>query len=168
VVARYKINSDIDAFASASRGRRPDTLLISFVGGRYVPVELKEEIVWNYEVGLKGTLLQNRLNWSASVFHYDYANFQSTAVNPTPPPLTTTVDAGNATGEGFEFSFQGVLNPFVTAFGTFGYTDATFDDINDRGQRQQLAGNTFRLTSRRTYALGATFSHSLGSLVVFS
>ena len=40
----------------------------------------------------------------------------------------------------------------------------TFDDINDRGQRQQLAGNTFRLTSRRTYALGATFSHSLGSL----
>ena len=164
VVARYKINSDINAFASASRGRRPDTLLISFVGGRYVPVELKEEIVWNYEVGLKGTLLQNRLNWSASVFHYDYANFQSTAVNPTPPPLTTTVDAGNATGEGFEFSFQGVLNPFVTAFGTFGYTDATFDDINDRGQRQQLAGNTFRLTSRRTYALGATFSHSLGSL----
>ena len=161
-VARYKISSDISAFASASRGRRPDTLLISFVGGRYVPVELKEEIVWNYEVGLKGTMLQNRLNWSAAVFKYDYANFQSTAVNPTPPPLTTTVDAGNATGEGFELTFQGVLNPAVTTFGTFGYTDATFDDVNDRGQRQQLAGNTFRLTSRRTYSLGATFSGSFG------
>jgi outer membrane receptor protein involved in Fe transport len=158
LVGRYKFSPGLSAFASAARGRRPDTLLISLVGGRYVPVELQEEIVWNYEVGLKGALLGRRVTWSASVFRYDYQNFQSTAVNPNPPPLTTTVDAGNATGKGFEATLQGALTPNLSPFATFGYTDATFDAVNDRGQRQQLAGNTFRLTSRRTYSLGATLS----------
>ena len=158
LVGRYKFSPGLSAFASAARGRRPDTLLISFVGGRYVPVELQEEIVWSYEVGLKGALLGRRVTWSASVFRYDYQNFQSTAVNPNPPPLTTTVDAGNATGKGFEATLQGALTPNLSPFATFGYTDATFDAVNDRGQRQQLAGNTFRLTSRRTYSLGATLS----------
>jgi outer membrane receptor protein involved in Fe transport len=162
LVARYKISDNISAFASAARGRRPDTLLISFVGGRYIPVELNEEIVWNYELGIKGSVLNNRFNWSASVYRYDYQNFQSTAVNPNPPPLTVTVDAGNATGEGFEFAFQSVLSRQFTAFASFGYTDATFDDVNDAGQRQQLAGNTFRLTSRQTSALGFTYTAAMG------
>ena len=89
------------------------------------------------------------------------------AVNPNPPPLTTTVDAGNATGEGFEATLQGTLTPNLSTFATFGYTDATFDDVNDRGQRQQLAGNTFRLTSRRTYSLGATLTVPLAGAGTF-
>ena len=161
LVTRYKITDNVSAFASAARGRRPDTLLISFVGGRYIPVELNEEIVWSYELGIKGSVLNNRFNWSASIYRYDYQNFQSSAVNPNPPPLTVTVDAGNATGEGFEFAFQSVLSRQFTAFASFGYTDATFDDVNDAGQRQQLAGNTFRLTSRQTSALGFTYTAAL-------
>jgi len=164
LAARYRISPTLSAFATASRGRRPDTLLINFVGGRYVPVELAEEIVWNYEAGLKGALGGGRINWNLSAFRYDYSNFQSTIVNPTPPPLTLTVDAGNATGQGAEAGVQGAVTDALSIFATYGYTDATFDATDDNGRRQQFAGFRFRLTSRHTFSVGGTLSLDVGSL----
>lgn len=158
LAGRYEISPQVSAYASVARGRRPAALVLDAT----VVTPLHEEIVWNHEIGLKGSAAGGRLTWSTAAFLYRYRNFQSVTSDPRTPGRFITVDAGNATGRGFEFSAQGAAGAHATFFGTYGYTDATFDATGDNGQPQRYAGNTLRLTARHTLALGATFSAPLG------
>ncbi|HEY0945782.1 MAG TPA: TonB-dependent receptor [Opitutaceae bacterium] len=154
MAARYEFAPELNLFASVARGRRPNSL--SFNQSTLAPVELDEEIVWNYETGLKGYLSGIRATYGVSAFYYDYSNFQTQAITST--GVTTATDAGAATGYGFELNFQSAVSDHVTLFAAYGYTNATFDDTDDDGQPQAYAGNTFRLTAKHTLALGATFT----------
>ncbi len=157
--ARYALNDLTSAYASVSRGRRPNAITLDATG---IPNYLKEEIVWNYEVGMKGISANRRLNWSASAFTYSYSNFQTTIADPNTPGRFIATDAGNATGTGFEAALQGALTDRISVFASYGYTDATFDDTGDNGEAQEFAGYSFRLTAKHTFALGATFTLPLG------
>jgi outer membrane receptor protein involved in Fe transport len=66
------------------------------------------------------------------------------------------VDAGNATGKGFEFGLQGRVAENFSAFANYAFTDATFDSTDSDGRRQAYAGYTFRLTPRHSFSLGGT------------
>jgi iron complex outermembrane receptor protein len=157
LVARYAFNPDLSAYASHSRGRRPQALVITSID-RY---RIGEESVVNAELGLKGRALGHRLLWSAALFEYRYRHFHTLIQDPASPTRFIAIDAGRATGRGGEFTLQGNLAAGVRVFATYGYTDATFDDTGDNGQPQQYAGSSLRLTSRHTAALGATFAREV-------
>lgn len=150
-VARYEFSKKFNAYAGIARGRRPESLLVDSTS----TATAREEVVWNYEAGIKGTLAGRRVQYQASAFHYDYQHFQTTVLSLG---RFATLDAGNATGRGFEFNLQGAVAANVNAFAAYSYTEATFDDAGDNGQRQQYAGYAFRLTPRHMLALGATFT----------
>jgi outer membrane receptor protein involved in Fe transport len=156
-VARYQFNQTLNGYASVSRGHRPRALLIDSTTTKSV----REESVVNYEVGLKGSLAADRVQWAASAFHYDYSHFQTTVLSLG---SFTLVDAGNATGKGFEFGLQGRVADNLTAFVNYAFTDATFDDTDDSGRRQQYAGYTFRLTPRHSTSVGGTATFPLSGL----
>lgn len=151
-VVDYKLAPELNSFASVSRGRRPKSVVIDAT--KTTP--LAEEVVWSYEVGLKGSLARGRVQWNAGVFQYDYTHFQTTVADPINAGRFIAQDAGNATGKGFELAVQGAINPFLSVFSSYGYTDATFDETGSSGQTQQYAGNSFRLTARHTVSIGAT------------
>jgi outer membrane receptor protein involved in Fe transport len=154
VNARYEFNKTLNAYASVSRGHRPRSLLLDST----TTVDAREESVINYEAGLKGDVAGGRVQWSASVFRYDYSHFQTTVLTLG---SFTLVDAGNATGRGFEFGLQGRVAENLTAFANYAFTDATFDDTDSSGRRQQYAGYTFRLTPRHAFSVGATATFPL-------
>jgi outer membrane receptor protein involved in Fe transport len=116
-------------------------------------LDVREESVINYEAGLKGNLAAGRVQWAASVFRYDYSHFQTTVLSLG---SFTVVDAGNATGQGFEFGLQGRVAENLSAFANYAFTDATFDDTDSSGRRQRYAGYTFRLTPRNSFSIGGT------------
>jgi iron complex outermembrane recepter protein len=151
LIGRFEFSKTLNAYASVSRGHRPESLLLDST--TTVPVD--EEEVINYEAGLKGSLVAGRVQWSASVFRYDYSDFQTTVLSLG---RFTTENAGNATGEGFEFGLQGRVHERVSAFANYAYTDATFDARDDQGRPQQYGGNRFRLTPKTAFSLGATFT----------
>ncbi len=151
LIARYEISPTLNAYAGIARGHRPASLLLDST----TTTALQEETVVNYEAGLKGTLAQGRVQWSASAFQYNYSHFQTSVLSLG---RFTLMDAGNATGRGLEFGLQGRASNNVSVFATFAYTDATFDDRDDRGQPQQYAGFTFRLTPRTAFSLGGTLT----------
>ncbi len=155
LAARYEFTPALSAFANASRGRRPATVFIGNAG--VTPVH--EETVDHYEAGFKGLLAGGRTEFSASVFRYHYRHFQTTISNPADPIRFITVDAGNATGRGGELALRSRVSAAVTAFATYGYTDARFDATDDLGHPQRFAGSQFRLTARHSVSLGATFTH---------
>jgi iron complex outermembrane recepter protein len=149
VNGRYVFNKSLNAYASVSRGHRPRSLLVDSTS----TTSVREETVINYEAGLKGALAAGRLQWAASVYRYDYSHFQTSIVSLG---AFTTIDSGNATGEGFEFGLQGRVTDNLSAFANYAFTDATFDDKDDTGRRQQYAGYAFRLTPRQSLSIGGT------------
>ncbi|MDP3071495.1 MAG: TonB-dependent receptor [Opitutaceae bacterium] len=151
LIGRYEFSKTLNAYTSVSRGHRPRALLLDST----TTTTAREETVMNYEAGLKGSLAAGRVQWNASVYHYDYAHFQTTVQSLG---RFTTLDAGNATGRGLEAGVQGRVADSITLFANAALTRATFDDTGDNGARQQYAGYTFRLTPRRTVSLGGTFT----------
>jgi iron complex outermembrane receptor protein len=148
-IGKYEFSKTLNAFASVARGHRPRGVLLDST----TTVKVREETVMNYEAGLKGTLAGGKAQWSASVYHYDYKHFQTTVLSLGRFSLE---DAGNATGEGFELGLQGRVTDNLSVFANYAFTDATFDDTDDNGRRQQYAGNMFRLTPRHAYSIGGT------------
>jgi iron complex outermembrane receptor protein len=152
LAGRYEVSRGLNLFASVARGRRPDS--ITFDQSTLAPVRLREEVVWNYEVGLKGTSGDGRMLYDASVFRYDYDNFQTTVTDPTRPGQTLATDAGRARGQGFEASLRTLVTGHLSLFGAYGYTDAKISGTDNQGRPQALAGNTFRLTARHGLSVG--------------
>lgn len=157
-IGRYAFTSDLNAYASLSRGRRPAALALTSTD-RF---RVSEESIVNAEIGLKGRAFNRRLLYSAALFEYHYRHFHTLVQDPANPARYVPVDAGRATGRGGELALQGVVNSAVQLFVTYGYTAATFDATGENGQPQRFAGSTLRLTARHTAALGATFATGTG------
>lgn len=151
LIGRFEFSPTLSAYAGVARGHRPASLLLDST----TTTALQEETVFNYEAGLKGALAGGRVQWAASAYRYEYEHFQSPVLSLGRFSL---LDAGSATGEGFEFSLQGRASDNLSVFATYAFTDATFDAVDDSGRPQQYAGFAFRLTPRHAYSLGGTLT----------
>ncbi|GIX36946.1 MAG: TonB-dependent receptor [Silanimonas sp.] len=152
VVANYRFGETTMGYASVARGRRPD--IIEFpTGGNGTPNFVPAEIVLSYELGLKGSGFGERLAYDLALFHYDYSNFQASVLNPNGIG-TLTANGGNASADGGELSLIFRASEGLQAFFTYGYIDAGFDEFDDAGRRQTLAGNRFRLTPKHSVSAG--------------
>ncbi len=152
--ARYAVTDKLDAFTAVSRGRRAP--MLGFDQRTLEAVRLDEEILWNYEAGLRGRAAGDRVAWSASVFQFYYEGFQTEAI--TAPGVVSLVDGGRARGRGFEISARGAVAENLALFGSYGFTDARFSALDEDGRPQAYAGDTFRLASRHAASLGATLA----------
>ena len=154
--ARYAITPDVNVYAVYGIGKRPETLVLS--GNR--PTQITPtETLRSAEVGVKVRLLEGRLIGDASVFHYDYENFQTIGYVDG---LMATVNAGRADADGFETQLSWNAMRGITVYGSYGYNKARF-------QSQAYAGNRFRNSPDHKYALGANLEHTfLGGTVAFS
>ena len=161
--ANYEITPQHNAYASISRGRRPPSTTFS-QDPTFTQISLEEEVVWNYETGVKGYLVNRRIAYGVAAFLYDYNHFQT---QQGTFGATTPIDGGRARGQGFETTLQGAVNDHLLLFGSYGFTDAEFAALDEDGTPQTYAGNTFRLTARHTITLGATFTLPMDGVGTF-
>ncbi|AHF92326.1 TonB-denpendent receptor [Opitutaceae bacterium TAV5] len=152
VAVDYEIARPVHTWASVSRGRRPPGFMID----ADATTPFAEEEVWSYEIGLRGSLWRERVQWSASVFYYNYSHFQSVAIDSASGLRLTVQDAGSATGKGAEFSVQGSLTDRISLFAVASFNDTTFDKTGEGGEPQAYAGFSTRLTPKYAFSLGAT------------
>ena len=155
--ARYALNPQLSAYVTVSRGRR--TPLLDFKEITLARQKHAEETVWNYEAGFRGASAGGHLRYDASVFQYEFEHFQTQRV--VAPGVTAAFDGGRARGRGFEATLHAEPMRALTAFATYGFTDARFLANGGDGAPQLYAGNTFRLTSRHVVSLGGTATRTL-------
>ncbi|MES3630250.1 MAG: hypothetical protein PPP56_08795 [Longimonas sp.] len=161
LATRYELAEAANVFASVARGRRPNVVQVSASDTNV----LNNEIVWSYDAGVKGRGVQDRLQYSLSGFYYDYFNFQTTVTELTEDGLESEIrDSGNATAFGVETDVRAALASGLSVFGSYGYVNATFDDTDNEGIEQELAGNRFRLTPEHTFSLGGELSGTVPSI----
>ena len=149
LVARYEVSDALSLWASFARGRRPEVIAPRGPTVQNTPAtfaELPAETVDGFEVGAKGTLLNQALTYDVSVYAYSYENFQTTEFNGA---QIVTINAGEASAEGFEGSVFYAPTANLDLFGTYAYSHARFD----RGAR---SGNQFRLAPDHSVSFGGT------------
>jgi outer membrane receptor protein involved in Fe transport len=157
-VMQYDFSKEVSAYASWSKGRRPNVIQVDADTTQY----LRAELVYNYEAGIKNMLFNNRLQFNVSAFYYDYRNFQTSSAKLTGAGLYSITDAGKASGKGLETEFQFAATKSLTVFANYAYLDAKFDNVNSDGKVQLLADHTFRLTPKHSGSAGFTYQFGLG------
>jgi len=155
VALNYLIDNNKSLYASVSRGRRPGVIDIGNASADST-VYLKPEIIWSYEAGMKGIILNNSFTYDLSVFYYDWNHFQSNVLNTTTLKFTPQ-DAGKAHSFGVEAGLQYRFYKGTSIFANYGYIDGKFNDKDENGQTQEYAGNTFRLTPKHTLSAGISY-----------
>ena len=149
VAAKYEVNDTVNIYANAASGRRPEVITASASNPTAGFTTLDAEVVDAFEAGVKSSLFDNQLNLNASVFYYDYSNFQTTEVNDQ--GLLEPINAGDATAEGaeIELSFEPTDTFALTA--SYGYNKARFDDQVGA----PFSGNKLRLSPDQTASIAA-------------
>lgn len=94
------------------------------------PREYGPEDIVSAEIGNRGTLLGDRLQYEVAVYHSKYRNVQAQDLAAGCTPATCralTVNSGSASGPGVDFALSAALAPKTTLDLSLGYSDLTYD-----------------------------------------
>ncbi len=165
--ALYRITDDVNVYATVSKGRRSPVVQINArrVGTAVVAnrTDVNEEIVWNYEGGIK--LAAGPVSAAVGVYYQVYDNFQVSVPDPARPGFFITASAGSAKNLGVEGELAVDLADWLNVFGNFNYIDAQID--NDPGNGN-LAGSRFRLQPEWQASGGFTVDYDFGGARFFA
>lgn len=156
-----------NVYASVSRGRRPGVIYFDYDPDEVV--KLKPEIIVSYEAGIKGNVLKSSLAYDFSIYYYDWSHFQSSRLESNDNGTKSYVydDAGKAHSFGFEIGLRYSFTPNISIFGNYGYIDGKFNDTDENGVEQEMAGNRFRLTPKSSLAFGLDVNIPTGKKSMF-
>lgn len=141
-----------NAYISAARGRRPGVLYYNNSPEKLST--LKPEIIYSYEVGLKGLVFDGHLRYDLAAYYYDWYHFQTSRFDQQ-QSMYIASDAGRAHSLGMEASLAWSPCRELTLFGNYSYIDGKFNDKDENGNKQEYAGNRFRLTPKNGFTIGA-------------
>lgn len=166
--ALYRISDDVNVFATVSKGRRSPVVQLNAARGNSgiaVPNQntIAEEVVWNYEGGIK--LASGPVSGSLGVYYQVYDDFQVSIAqvdaqgNPT--GAFETASAGSAKNLGVEAELAIDLTDWFQVFGNFGYIDGGIDE--DGAFSPAFSGARFRLQPEFQASGGFTINKDLGN-----
>lgn len=121
-----------------------------------------KERSWNYEAGIKGRVLEDKLSFRAAVFHTDWRNLQLNSPSPVGFPGSFFIaNAGNASATGLELDFNYQASRNVGFFGGFSLQDTQFlAGATDNGLN--VAGNDIPYSPDYILNLGSQLSFDVG------
>ncbi len=129
----YALSDDHMVYATFARGYLSGG--INFASSNLEQAEdesiFDPEVADNYEVGIKGSLLDGRATYSVSAFLIDYEDLQFQSASETGQTLTT--NAATAESKGVEIELTAALSDRLSAMLAYGYTDAAYKDFCDGG-----------------------------------
>jgi outer membrane receptor protein involved in Fe transport len=166
--ALYRVSDDVNVFATVSKGRRaPVVQLDATRNATGAPIPnvniVDEEIVWNYEGGIK--VATGSVSASLGVYLQDYQNFQvsiaQTDAQGNPTGAFITASAGSASNLGVEGELAVFATDWLQLFANFGYIDGGIDE--DGAFSPAFSGARFRLQPEFQASAGFTIDHEFGN-----
>ena len=126
---RYRFTPDVMTYASYTRGYKP---AIWNLDGTVTPtntfVPVKREDIDSYELGMKGTFLDNRLSLNAAVFDTIDKNFQVQTFDPNAISATFAIaNAGKVQSRGVELDARAAVTSDFRLYSSIAFVDAKFD-----------------------------------------
>ena len=159
VVVEYAITPDAMSYASFSKGYKGGGFNPSagdFVGGDGIGdgvAGFEPETIDAFELGLKSTALDGRLQFNAAAYFNDYTNLQ--VLSATLGGILVT-NAAEAETQGVELEATYMPAAGLTLMGNYSYLDTEFKKGED-------AGNALAFSPENTLSLGAAYEMELNS-----
>jgi iron complex outermembrane receptor protein len=132
IALNWKVNDDNLLYAFAARGYKPG-------GFNSVDSHFDPEIVMNYELGWKSTLLNGQLRTQVALFYNDYSDFQFDVLEPATGQGGIR-NVANGTIQGVEAQLQGQFGGFAFD-AAIAYVDSDLDGFTFVNGRLLPAGN---------------------------
>lgn len=126
--------------------------------------EFQPEEIKAYEVGVKSTVLDNRLRVNLALFDYDYKDLQTSQYDATAVVIT---NAAKAKIKGADLDLSLVPVEALELRFAAEYLDAkydsfqTYDPDNVEGGLQDLSGYTLPRAPKFSYTVSANYSHAI-------
>ena len=127
---------------------------LAALGATFDPEGFDSESLWNYELGMKSTWAEQRVQLNASVFFIDYQDLQITTRLTCGSSFTT--NAGGAESKGFEFEFKALATDNLELSFGGSYIDASFTE--DLISKEAVEGD--RLIFVPEWTVNATAAYS--------
>lgn len=162
---RWRPTPTFSTYLRAASGYRPGGPQTNPTPPADAQTIIRPDTVWNYEAGVKGSVLDGALSFDASVFHIDWKDIQ---LNSLVNGIVLQGNAASATVEGFELQFTARPNHLLSISTSVGYTDAKVKEIdlsaaNATGAR---AGDRLPLTPEWTVSIIADHAIPVGDTVM--
>lgn len=168
----YQITDDILLYATAAKGNKPG----GFNGNPLLPANLQafdEESAWNYEAGVKASLLDGQAVVSAAGYYIDWKGQQLTN-NFQPPvgtPLSYIANVGDVEVKGFEIEGQVQITEQLQARAGYSFNDTEYvaggvpEQAALFGGNPSIVGNQVPRSPKHLFNAGATWRDELTSTV---
>lgn len=160
---RYELNDTLAAAFVAQRGYRSGGLSTNIARAQSVPYD--PEHTWNYELSLRKSFLDGRLNLNANAYYIDWQDQQVTVNFGLNSFDTNTVNAGRSRLYGFELEAKHAIFDWLTLIGAVGHQNTRFLDFRipqTGGGHSNLSGQVFAFAPRWTLVGGASWHASSG------
>lgn len=124
---RYRFSPNVMSYVTVSRGFKSGGFNDGL--GDATGISFDPEKLWNYEAGVKSTLLDERVQANATVFHMDWQDIQISADNPATPVFDPiTLNAGEAHSTGIEVELLSRLGDHLTVGLNASLLEARYDE----------------------------------------
>ncbi|MFV3077677.1 TonB-dependent receptor [Niveispirillum fermenti] len=147
----YQVTSDIMLYASATRGFKSGGT--SIFANNATDLSFAPETIWAYEGGIKSDLLDRRLRFNTSLFHYDYKDLQVQSL--IAPGVVAIRNAANARVRGVEFELTARPVSGLELGGNLSFLDTKYRAFPTSSVPNQLVN--FVATDPRFNAASRTF-----------
>ncbi|MEM8661353.1 MAG: TonB-dependent receptor [Pseudomonadota bacterium] len=131
-VALYQVTDDINVYGTISQGYKAGGLSVgnntNADGNPPIVLPFDEEELWNYELGFKGELWDNRVRLNASLYYLEWSDLQLESFRLlTPGDLSSnfeqTINVEDAEAWGSEVEILAALTDNITLIANAGYID---------------------------------------------
>ncbi len=137
----YKLGDDILLFSTISEGFRPQTVNRNAgtpsgnqegpFNGFVVPAIAQTDELTNFEVGIKGDFLDNRLRLNATYYSSEIDNLQTTRFDPSNIAFLVFIEnVGDAEVQGIDADFVWAATDNLTVSGAVAFVDSEITRLN--------------------------------------
>lgn len=166
LIFEWDLNAQALIYASVTRGYKAG----GFNASNSLDADLREfdpEVLWNYELGLKGRWFDDRFTGRFSLFTMDRDDVQigTSIVRERPDGssefIQLTSNAAGGTNRGLEMELTWAVTDTFELFGSLGLLDTEFEDfVNSSGE--DLDGEEQAHAPRYQFFIGAEYRSPMG------
>ncbi len=149
----YDLFDETNFFAAITRGYKTGGFNVIFESEQ--DRSFDPEFSWNYEIGIRGVFLDNRLNLETALFYIDWKNQQIYQMLPSGQGAMLS-NAGASVSKGAEVQARALLTSRLKLTANYGYTHATFSK-NQPHDGADYSGNYIPYIPRFTFFGGLQY-----------
>jgi iron complex outermembrane recepter protein len=164
VALNYALTDAISTYVTASTGFKSGGFQGLAPTGVAAATPFNEEKVTNFELGFKGTLLDDTLRFNAAAFSTLYDDLQVLVLTVQPgglPGPQLTANAGEAEIKGVELEAQWLLGSYFQILATYAWLDTEYTELENN--LAPFEGNALRNAPDNAYSISAIFDYPLSS-----